>query len=386
MAVAASSPNSRGRPPSPGRKRWAKSDGGRTATSPGDGGEVALSITPSETVRPMDEHRAIVSILELLGQAGVHASPLDVVTFFVALKAKPLVIVVGPGGTGKVSLVRNAASALGSGDIFRYQEMVGHAWWSAGCSLLAQAQARFNVEKILAFAEETLLCRDSGRLRMACLAHISSAEMTLIFAELAPQIRRGWVRKIGGNILPRRAPFPMNLTLVGTLDDGPTHGWDLALFPQVAVVQWSPERPRLPIVPSAGIPAQSLGLPLRSLSVRTAHAASRKLRQIRGYPPDGLKPVIQLARSLEGSSMPAPSRIIGEVLIFVANAWSFDGVGLFDRDPEHNLMLAVDAAFASSILPHVASLLTASSDASRRSLEANLADFPRALAVSSQWL
>ncbi len=84
--------------------------------------------------------------------------------------------------------------------------------------------------------------------------------------------------------------------------------------------------------------------------------------------------------------MPAPSRIIGETMIFVANAWSFDGVGLFDRDSEHNLMLALDAALASLILPPIAPLLEACSAESRRSLRANLAYFPRALAVSRPWL
>lgn len=386
MAVVASSPESAGRPPSPERRRWVKRDGGRSAASTVDGREVAPSTTPLEAVRPGDEQRAIATILDLVGQAGVQASPLDVVTFFVALKAKPLVILVGPGGKGKVSLVRNTARALAGGDDFRYQEMVGHAWWSSGCTMLAQAQARFNVEKVLAFAEETLLCRDSGRLRLACLAHISGAELTMIFAELAPQIRRGWLRKLGGNLLPRRAAFPPNLTLVGTLDDPPVHGWDLDLFPQACIVPWSPLPSPLIARAYAGDGANPQGLPLRGVSVRTAHAANRKLRRIEDYRPEALKPLFELARLLEASHMPAPSRIIGETMIFVANAWSFDGVGLFDRDSEHNLMLALDAALASSILPPIAPLLEACSAASRRSLRANLAYFPRALAVSGPWL
>lgn len=334
----------------------------------------------------MDEHRAIVSILELLGQAGVQSSPLDVVTFFVALKAKPLVILVGPGGTGKVLLVRNVARALACRDNFRYQEMVGHAWWSSGSTMLAQAQARFNVEKVLALAEETLLCQDSGSLRIACLSHVSSAELTLIFAELAPQIRRRWLHRLGGSLLPRQTAFPTNLSLVATLDDEPIHGWDSDLFPQTSIVRWGPIPARLPARSDAGGPAKPEGLPLRSLSVRTPQAARRKLRQIEGFRPEALVPVFELARLLGASHMPAPSRIIGEAMIFIANAWSFDGVGLFDRDPDENLMLGLDAALACSILPHVAPFLEASSDASRRSLRANLAYFPRALAVSRPWL
>ncbi|MFA5788226.1 MAG: hypothetical protein WDA71_14780 [Actinomycetota bacterium] len=386
MAVVAASPFSAGQPPSSGRQRRVNSHGGHTAASSDDEREVAPSRAPLAAVLPGDEQRAVATILDLVGQAGVQASPLDVVTFFVALKTKPLVILVGPGGSGKVTLVRTGAKVLAGVGSPSYQEMVGHAWWSSGCTMLAQAQARFNVEKVLAFATETLLRRNSEWLRIACLARISSAELTMIFAELAPQIHRGWVRKLGGSFLSRRAAFPPNLTLVGTLDEPAVRGWDLDLFPQTCVVTWSP-RPAPPVARGhTGDGTSPEGLPLHSLSVRTSQAACQKIRQIEGYRPQALKPLFELAQLLGDSRMPAPSRIIGEAVVFIANAWSFDGVGLFDRDGEDNLMLALDAALASSILPHVAPIVATLSIASRRSLRALLANFPRALTVAGPWL
>ena len=112
-------------------------------------------------------------ILEMVRRADVAADPTSVISFYVALKSKPLVVLVGPRDTGKLSLVRVVARALTGANGLRYQEMVGHAWWAANCrgmAVLTQAQARFNAEKVLALVQETLLSQDAGSMSVACLA------------------------------------------------------------------------------------------------------------------------------------------------------------------------------------------------------------------------
>jgi hypothetical protein len=58
---------------------------------------------------------------------------------------------------------------------------------------------------------------------------------------------------------------------------------------------------------------------------------------------------------------------INEALIYLANAWSNEGVGLFDRQPERNLTIALDLALAQTILPRAEEALR-SSVAMRRQL------------------
>jgi len=89
---------------------------------------------------------------------------------------------------------------------------------------------------------------------------------------------------------------------------------------------------------------------------------------------------------LQASYILPASRVVGETFIYMANAWSFDGIGLFDHDNRENSRLALDAAMASSILPYVSPLLTTSSAETRRSFHAFLSGFPRSLAVASPWL
>jgi hypothetical protein len=320
-------------------------------------------------------------IFEMVRRADVAADLTSVTSFYVALKSKPLVVLVGPRDTGKLSLVRVVARALTGADGLRYQEMVGHAWWAANCrgmAVLTQAQARFNAEKVLALVEETLLSQDAGSMSMACLAHISPAELATFFAEPAPQIGRGRLTRLGGYDLPHPTMCPPNLLLVGTMDDAPHDPWDLDMQRYVSVVQWAPED-HSPA--PGGMPEHPPGLggfPLRRLSVRSERAAFYKLQRLHRWQSRDLRPLFEVADLLQGAGVLSSARVVGEATIYLANAWSFDGMGLFARQPQDNLLLALDAVMGSSILPSVVSSLEDRPELRRR-LGRAAAHLPRTL-------
>ena len=56
------------------------------------------------------------------------------VALYVALKSKPMAILWGPAGSGKLAAARTLAATLAGRGEACLQEMVGHAWWASRSS------------------------------------------------------------------------------------------------------------------------------------------------------------------------------------------------------------------------------------------------------------
>jgi hypothetical protein len=57
---------------------------------------------------------------------------------------------------------------------------------------------------------------------------------------------------------------------------------------------------------------------------------------------------------LENFGIQLPPGAIQEALVYLANAWTSQGAGLFDPCPVENLAIALDFAIAQAILPRAA--------------------------------
>ena len=76
-----------------------------------------------------------------------------------------------------------------------------------------------------------------------------------------------------------------------------------------------------------------------------------------------------------------PPRVLGEAMIYLANAWSRRGAGLFAPSPTTNLEIALDLSIAQSVLPHAQASIQ-QSPALREELHATLnGKFPRSAAL-----
>jgi hypothetical protein len=93
-----------------------------------------------------------------------------------------------------------------------------------------------------------------------------------------------------------------------------------------------------------------------------------------------ISPVLQIADLLKRSDAALPNSVIGEAVVYLANAWSKQGVGLFDPAVTRNGSIAADLAIAQTVLPHVGQTLRAL-PALHASLKQVLQPFPRSLAA-----
>jgi hypothetical protein len=79
--------------------------------------------------------------------------------------------------------------------------------------------------------------------------------------------------------------------------------------------------------------------------IRDESSARLKLLRILGNA-SSIRPMLQIADLLERYDAPLPDSVIGETVVYLANAWSKQGVGLFDRANSRNVAIAADLAIA----------------------------------------
>ncbi|HLB48063.1 MAG TPA: hypothetical protein VJL59_13740 [Anaerolineales bacterium] len=331
------------------------------------------------------ERQTVTRLIRAVAQAGVRTDPMSIVNFYVALKSKPLAILIGPAQSGKIALVQSLAQVLTGGDPLRCQMMVGHAWW-AGASrevaLFTEAQTRFNTDKILALIEEAWKPENVNRVFLACLTRISPAELMGFFSEVAFQLRHGQIMRLPTTHLSEPIPYPPNLFLVGTMDTTRLDESDEDLLSMTTIIQWQADEELEAALPSSPVRALSNGDSefLRSL-VRDERAARLKLQHVLGKRLPAVWPLIRIETVLRRHVVDLPPSAPGEAMIYLANAWTRRGPGLFDLSPTTNLEIALDLSIAQSVLPHAQASIQRS-PALREELRATLnGKFPRSAAL-----
>ena len=342
------------------------------------------SLQTQHGLRSDIERDTVACLIRTAGEAGVRADPISIVNFYVALKSKPLAILTGPAQHGKIALVQSLAQVLTGGDPLQCQMMVGHAWWaehSGDVALFTEAQTRLNTDKIFALIEEALQPENVSRVFIAYLTRISPAELTDSFSEVASQLRHGQIMRLSSIHLTEPIPYPPNLFLIGTMDTARFDTWsDSDLLSGTTIIQWSaveagpaPHRSQ-----TAAIPGGESEF-LRSC-IRSEQAAYLKLQRILGWRSQAIWPLLQIGDLLKKHAVQLPGAVMGEAMVYLANAWSKEGDSLFDQAPSRNLAIALDLVMTQTLLPRVCGVIR-NSAALRRQLRGALnGQFPRAVA------
>ena len=81
---------------------------------------------PVKMIPPDIEISIIKDTLGLIARSGIFISLIWVAKILVALKSKPLMILVGPQEAAKEILIKNFFDTLIDSDHYRYQTMMGH--------------------------------------------------------------------------------------------------------------------------------------------------------------------------------------------------------------------------------------------------------------------
>ena len=343
-----------------------------------------LDSRPSQfpsTVGELQGEQAILDCLEKTAQGlGGPEYGVNVMNLYVALKSKPMAILYGPADGGKDNAVRSVARLLAGDDPLCYQRMVAHARWASGnrnVALFTAAQTRLNSSKLLALIEEALQPENAPYIYMAHLQGLTPAELMGFFTDLAPQIVDGWLTRLPCLDLAAPRPYPTNLLLTGTMDAASFNWYDPNLLSQATVILWSSG----PSSSSTLHPEhRQTGAGRRFLAsrVRSRQAACRKLLRLPTSVSSAMRTLHQIELALARHGVALPASAVDDVLIYLANAWTDEGTGVFDRDPEGNLQTALDLAVSQNVLPHALAELRALPRLSRQLSRLFQPELPRA--------
>ncbi|MFO7539836.1 MAG: hypothetical protein R6X32_17500 [Chloroflexota bacterium] len=283
---------------------------------------------------------------------------LSLARFYITLKSCSKAILVGPVQMGKVALVESAGKLLTDEPERQCQQMVGHARWASGSwnvTSLVEAQASLNSYKLMTLLEEASLPENTDRLFIACLTQVSPAELHSLFAVPGLLSYRG----------AAPIPFPHNFRLIGTIDTVHFRWWTPELLSHTAVILWPGETTKsqcqhpLPFVVETRQAAARLSQPysasfLRS-SIRDEQVAYTQLIRLWGRR-QPFRPLIKSVTMLQNHDIHVPPEAINRAIVFMANAWSQDGVALLlpsGREVTAALDLALDLALVQYILPWI---------------------------------
>jgi len=292
------------------------------------------------------EQAIIHDFIEATAVAGVRADRLSILNFYVAFKSRPFLLLAAPTQTGKVALVHSLAQVLTSGSVEQCYTMVGHARWasrSRNVSQFVEAQARFNTNKLLMLIEEAVRPENHDRLYIACLTNISLAELHALFSV------SGW--QMWPDMEP--IPYPPNLRLIGTIDTDRFRWWSPDLLSNTIIVPWPAQRMQSTDLSPQQSVTQGASLFLQAC-IRTEQAAYTRLHRNLHGQRQAFEPLVRVMDILHEEEVYLPQTVMNQAIIFLANAWTADGRGLFAPTPELNLDIALDLVLAQVVLPWLA--------------------------------
>jgi hypothetical protein len=292
-------------------------------------------------------------LFEAVRKAGINADPISITNLFVALKSKPMAILVGPIHTGKISVLKSIAQGLIDNDPLRFQTMVGHPWWANRTENVAQfieAQTLWNTSKIIDLVMEAGQPENANKLFVACMTRISPSELNEFFTGMAYQLRRGQVMRVGPVHYDEPIHFPRNVRLVGTMDENQFKWLNEDLLSNVSILHWNPihqvlESPNIPATESFDYEKAFL-----NSGIREVQAALGKLRYILNREREPFLPLMKVSKTLRDYKIDLPSTLYSEIMAYLANSWSYQNIGLFNRATGRNLNIAMDFTLTQSFL------------------------------------
>ena len=314
-----------------------------------------IGYAPSRTssVSVLDaEIELIDHLANATAAAGVRVERIDIANIYVALKHRPLAILTGPAGQGKCAFLQVLANILVSSNGPQKQIMPGHAWYAGGSPVntnLIHMHSRLITEKLFFIIEEALQPANAQQVFIVGLTQISPAELLSFFTELAEQLQHNEIMRIGDAHLSVPIQFPPNLLLIGTMNTGGFDFWDESLLGGATVIEWDADMVGPQMMSTND--SKNLGRIYLSSSIRNGRKAYEKLHTITASTKQPLQAVMLVRRILQTHGLDFTPGMLDEVIMYIANAWSAQGNGLFDPFTSRNLEIAADLALAQLVLP-----------------------------------
>ena len=272
---------------------------------------MTTSSTLKQVIRRTNEKAWLMRLHNVVTEARITANLLTVTNVYVALKSKPLLLLVGPEDQNKTNFVRCLAHQMIGSSCFQCQILLGHPWWvspNLNLAFFSRVHSRFTSEKIMCLLEEAALPGNELNLFFAGLLKISPAELQGFFTEVSYQLQHGGVIRFGDLHLDHPFPFPETMHWVGTMDVNRFLWWDPDLLASTTVVHWQEAVDRridCSLMYKSFEPYENVAL---LNPVRTEEAAHRKISKVLGGVQRPLAPLFNLQDILARHQMPFPEK------------------------------------------------------------------------------
>jgi MoxR-like ATPase len=306
----------------------------------------------------------LVNLLEAhVAAQGFTFPELAVRDYYIALKAKPFVILSGLSGTGKTRLTHLLAEAITGGTApDQYLLLPVRPDWTDGTALFGYHNVvadRYVSTPFLDLLTRAGRGENRDRAFFVCLDEMNLARVEHYLADLLSAMEAPAPRRIPLHE-NRAALLPDNVSLTGSVNiDEATHPFSRKVldrantieFSQVSLAQAAdPTRRTLPTLPPHE--RQRLFLAGR---VPTVAAARERLSALDPASPDrAIAALSDLNTLLEERGMHFGYRVRDEALRYLAASFTAEGVGLLDAtDRERNLLLALDLQIVQKVLPRL---------------------------------
>ena len=310
--------------------------------------------------RAAGEREMLRQIGDAVTRAGYGFSRTLVVTYYVALKTNPFVVLTGAEGRGKTEFVQLFAEALVGRDSPQYALITGGSVLPLGANeprYYRSLQERFSSLRFLELLREAASPGNTGRLYLVCFDALHPSELDYYFASLLRVTSDGETQlNLPGFSYDHLPVVPPNVYITATVNVAEQ---SYTLSPDVlrhaGLIEFrAPTGPR----PSAERLSWTLPPPvgyqrlwLRA-AVRDVVASRMRLAAILGASEfSRLRPSERLAQLLWRAGQVLLRPTLNELEMFVANSFDEHGDGLFDSyDRQSNAQIAFDAQVIQRVL------------------------------------
>ena len=293
--------------------------------------------------------------------------PLIVRDYYIALKAKPFVILTGLSGTGKTRLTRLFADAL-TGETGsaggQYLLLPVRPDWTDSAPLLGYHNLltdRYIGTPFLDILRRAAAPENRDRVFFVCLDEMNLARVEHYFAEMLSAMETPEPRQISLSD-GRLISLPSNIFLTGSANmDEATHAFSRKALDRANLIEFTQVRLMPDTASSADLRPATCDLPLLDRQrlflanrVETLTAARERLAAADSTFADrSIALLSHLNDRLEPRGLHFGYRVRDEVLRYCAAAFSASGVGLLSADAAQNLALALDLQIVQKALPRL---------------------------------
>lgn len=294
----------------------------------------------------------IMRVVDRVAGGDSQTNRIAIMNLLVVLKSKRMIVLIDDEKSYGTALIHALSHILVGDDYLQCQILTGHPWWvgvPGASNVLTTFHTRFVTDKILAVLEEASQPENSGQMYFACLSQISPAELSSYFIDVAYQLSHGEIMRIGDVHFSKPVRYPNNMWLLGTMDESQMSLMNESLMSEAMALRGQSVKLKSHSPPSGNDWKAFQTIFLRSC-IRSRQAAYHKLQSILSGHGTTLAPLLNVLQGLKNNGFSLPSSVLDHCVIYLANAFSTRGQGLFDPVTCRNLEIASDLAIEQVLL------------------------------------